>query len=85
MDLVNKQLETLRKYSTPFGTAWYFMNFFWRMFGVKTVGEKVYGDSLREFKVWTNFFVFGGKLFFNAFLRNYVTFHKNYDFSGYCF
>ena len=26
-------------------------NFFWRMFAVKTVGEKVYGDSLREFKV----------------------------------
>ena len=29
----------------------YQRNFFWRMFAVKTVGEKVYGDSLREFKV----------------------------------
>ena len=80
MDLVSKQVETLRKYSTPFGTAWYFMNFFWRMFAVKTVGEKVYGDSLREFKVNNNSFILYDNIFNNYILINFYSKWRVYVF-----
>ena len=72
MEHVTKQVDTLRRYSTPVGTAWYFMNFFWRTLAIKTVGEKVYTDSLREFKVFTSF----SGVFNISHISNYL--NKNY-------
>ena len=49
--LVPEYSNAIRKYATPIGCVWYFVNFVFRYIIVNGIGKNVYSDAMKEFTV----------------------------------
>lgn len=51
MKLISEYANAVRKYATPVGCIWYFVNFVFRYIIVSGIGKNVYSDAMKEFTV----------------------------------
>ena len=51
MKLMQESADAIRKYATPVGCIWYFVNFIFRYIIVAGIGKNVYGDAMNRFTV----------------------------------
>ena len=54
MKLISEYANSIRKYATPVGCLWYFVNFIFRYIIVSGIGKNVYSDGMKEFSVSDN-------------------------------